>query len=301
MIKPTLLVLAAGMGSRYGGLKQVDAFGRHGEAILDYSVYDAIAAGFGKIVFVIRKDIKDAFKSKFDGKFSDKVKVEYAFQELDSKIPPTFSVGDRTKPWGTAHAVLVASELIQEPFAVINADDYYGPDAFMKMGNFLMNRCTKDIYSMVGYRLSNTLSENGAVSRGVCTVDSGGFLTSVTERTKILRQQDGRVYFSEQDQDFPLPDETTVSMNFWGFHQDVFPYIQGMFDKFLAEKGHEAKSEFYIPSIANQRILDGDVRLEVMTSNDQWYGVTYPEDKPVVIEALRTMAAREIYPEPLWD
>ncbi len=298
-MKPTLLVLAAGMGSRYGGLKQADSIGPHGETILDYSIYDAERAGFGKVVFVIRKAIEADFKEKFEGKFDSKIKVEYAFQEIDTPIEGVKNYPVRKKPLGTGHAMLVAKKHIHEPFLVINADDFYGFSAFKQMADFLTNRCTPKNLGMVGYMLKNTLSENGSVSRGVCTVDENKYLTSVTERTKITREADNKIYFHEEDKKTELDDETIVSMNFWGFHPSVFKKAEKMFKQFIEENFDSPTAEFYIPRIANQMIVDEGAKLEVMTSRDMWYGITYQEDKQTVQNAFWALSTIGLYEDTL--
>lgn len=301
-MKPTLLILAAGIGSRYGGLKQADSVGPSGEAIIEYSIYDAIRAGFGKVVIVIRKSIEQDFKEKFAGKFDDKIKVEFAFQELDSPIKgiKKFPEG-RTKPWGTGHAMLVAAHLVKEPFLVINADDFYGFTAFKQMSEFLSTKCTPTQCGMVGYMLKNTLSENGHVSRGVCLTDEKNHLTSVVERTKIIRDVDNDIYFFEDDKKIPLTEDTIVSMNFWGFHPSVFEMTRKMFVKFVKENFDNTTAEFYIPKVANNYVETGTANLTVMTTRDQWYGVTYKEDKQTVQEAFNALTTIGVYPKGLWQ
>ncbi|MDZ7880397.1 MAG: sugar phosphate nucleotidyltransferase [Saprospiraceae bacterium] len=300
-MKPTLLILAAGIGSRYGGLKQADSVGPSGEAIIEYSIYDAIRAGFGKVVIVIRKSIEQDFKDKFSGKFDDKIKVEFAFQELDSPIKgiKKFPEG-RTKPWGTGHAMLVAAHLVKEPFLVINADDFYGFSAFKQMSEFLTESCTAKQCGMVGYWLKNTLSENGHVSRGVCTTDKNNHLTSVVERTKIIRDVDNDIYFFENDTKIPLAEDTIVSMNFWGFHPSVFEMTRKMFVEFVKNNFDQPTAEFYIPKVANNYVETGKADLTVMTTRDQWYGVTYKEDKQTVQEAFNALTTIGVYPKGLW-
>jgi NDP-sugar pyrophosphorylase family protein len=299
-MKPTLLILAAGMGSRYGGLKQADSLGPSGEAIIEYSIYDAIRSGFGKVVVVIRKNIEQDFKDKFGGKFDDKIKVVYAFQELDSPIEGITEFPERKKPWGTGHAMLVAQHLIQEPFAVINADDFYGFDAFKQIADFLSMHCTPTKYCMVGYKIKNTLSENGSVSRGVCNVDKHHHLTTVTERTKIARDEAGIINFHDEDKQIPLSEDTVVSMNFWGFHPNAFEATRLLFIDFVKNNADKPTSEFYIPSIANHQIDTANVKLTVLTSSDQWYGVTYQEDKQSVQNALWALTTIGAYPGSLW-
>jgi NDP-sugar pyrophosphorylase family protein len=300
-MKPTLLILAAGIGSRYGGLKQADSIGPSGESIIEYSIYDAIRAGFGKVVIVIRKSIEQDFKEKISNKFDDKIQVEYAYQEIDTPIEGIDKFPERKKPWGTGHAMLVAKDKIKEPFLVINADDFYGYSAFQKMSDFLTTRCTPTHFGMVGYMLKNTLSENGSVSRGVCEVDSNGLLTSVTERTKINRdEEDGQIYFHEDDKLTHLPDNTIVSMNFWGYHPSVFELTRRMFVDFVKENGNNPTAEFYIPTIANTVIEENRGNITVMTTRDQWYGVTYQEDKQTVQNAFWALTTIGAYPNGLW-
>ena len=299
-MKPTLLILAAGIGSRYGGLKQADSIGPSGEAIIEYSIYDAIRAGFGKVVIVIRKSIELDFKEKFGGKFDDLIKVEFAFQEIDSPIEGIDVFPERKKPWGTGHAMLVERDKIKEPFLVINADDFYGFSAFQKMADFLSKRCTPRKMGMVGYWLKNTLSENGSVSRGVCSADAQHHLTSVVERTKIFREEDKKIYFFEGDKKTHLPDDTIVSMNFWGYHPAVFEETRKMFVQFVKDNFNNPTAEFYIPTIANTLIENGKVDFTVMTTRDQWYGVTYQEDKQTVQNAFWALTTIGAYPSSLW-
>jgi NDP-sugar pyrophosphorylase family protein len=301
-MKPTLLILAAGIGSRYGGLKQADSVGPGGEAIIEYSIYDAIRAGFGKVVIVIRKSIEQDFKEKFAGKFDDKIKVEYAFQEIDTPIKGIDSFPERTKPWGTGHAMLVAMDLVKEPFLVINADDFYGFTAFQKMADFLSRRCTPKQFGMVGYLLKNTLSENGSVSRGVCEVDANDHLIGVTERTKINRDElNNKIYYYEGDDRTALSEYSIVSMNFWGFHPSVFETARQMFVDFVKANADNPKAEFYIPSIANKATESKQADLTVLTTRDQWYGVTYQEDKQTVQNAFWALTTIGAYPNGIWQ
>jgi len=292
--------LAAGMGSRYGGLKQMDGLGPNGEAILDYSVYDALRAGFGKIVFVIRKDFEDDFRHVVLSKYEGKVPCEICFQSID-KVPAGCTYNhERTKPWGTNHAVLMGKELIREPFAVINADDFYGADAFRVLADFLRSIETKKgEYCMVGYRVANTLSENGTVSRGVCTTDENGLLTNVVERTKI-EDKNGTIVFTEDGVDTPLDPHTPVSMNMWGFTPEYFDYVEKAFRTFLAEHGQELKSEFYIPTLVNQLIVDGIATCKVLDTTAKWFGVTYSEDRPQVVMKINQLIKEGIYPAKLF-
>jgi len=296
-MKPTLLVLAAGMGSRYGGLKQMDGVGPNGEAILDYSVTDAIRAGFGKVIFVIRHSFAEDFKKVFSKEhFHNQIEVEYVFQELD-KLPEGFSVPEgREKPWGTNHAILMAKDVIHEPFAIINADDFYGGDAFKVIADFLCKQeNTKGNYCMVGYRLENTLSENGSVSRGVCQIDANGLLEGMTERTSISRTDNGIEYKDTDGSMHPLTPDTTVSMNLFGFTPDYFGKSEELFVTFLKEKGQEMKSEYYIPYAVNTFIAEGYAKMNVLKTTAQWFGVTYKEDRPSVVARLKSLHDQGIY------
>jgi Nucleotidyl transferase len=300
MIKPTLVILAAGIGSRYGGLKQADSLGPNGESIIEYSIYDAIRSGFGKVVIIIRKSIESDFKEKFEGKFHNKIKIVYVFQELDSKIKGISKLPERNKPWGTGHAMLMAAEVVQEPFLVINADDFYGAESFKKIGNYLSKYCTAFHYCMVGYKLKNTLSENGHVSRGVCATDSNQLLLSVIERTKIIKNDANEIHYFENDVPYNLDKDTIVSMNFWGFHPTIFEEARKMFIEFIDKIEDGSTAEFFIPLIANNMIHEHNVDLHVLTSDDQWYGVTYQEDKFTVQKALSELTSKNIYPTNLW-
>ena len=298
-MKPNLMILAAGMGSRYGGLKQVDGVGPSNEAIIEYSVYDAIRAGFGKVIFVIRKSIEADFKEKFKGKFEGKIEVVYAFQEMDSCTEGVENIPERTKPWGTSHAVLAAESQVDAPFAVINADDYYGVEAFRQIADFLTNEARADHYGMVGYILNNTLSDNGSVSRGVCATDDHDYLSSVTERTKIEKKE-GIIYFEDEQGSHSLAENTVVSMNFFGFHPSIFKPLRTQFHAFIAANRDKPKGEFFIPLTVDALIKSGEITMKVLTSNDKWYGVTYQEDKPVVQEAFQRLVDNKLYPSPLW-
>lgn len=276
----TLVVMAAGMGSRFGGLKQIEPIGPSGEVLLDFSVYDAVEAGFTKVVFVIKHAIEKDFKEMVGKRIANRVKVEYVFQETD-KLPDGYTCPkDREKPWGTAHAILCCKDVVKEPFAVVNADDYYGRSAFQQMADFL--NIDSDDYAMVGFRLANTLTENGYVSRGVCEIEDG-VLKTVTERTKIVdckyTEDDGATWVE-------LPADTVVSMNLWGFRPDVFGYIETGFKKFLDEKINVPKSEYYLPTVVSERIEKGEKQVRVLVAEEKWYGVTYKEDKQVVVDAI---------------
>ena len=299
-MKPTLFILAAGMGSRYGGLKQIDGLGPNGEAILDYSVFDALRAGFGKIVFVIRKDFEDDFRRVVLSKYEGKVQCEVCFQSVD-KVPAGYAYNpERTKPWGTNHAVLMGKDLIKEPFAVINADDFYGKESFQVLTDFLSAKeGKKGEYCMVGYRVCNTLSENGSVSRGVCTTDANGNLTDVVERTKI-EDKNGTIVFTENDVDTPLDPHTPVSMNMWGFTPEYFEYTEEAFKVFLKEHGQELKSEFYIPTLVNDLITAGKATCKVLDTPSKWFGVTYSEDRPQVVMKINQLINEGVYPAKLF-
>lgn len=297
----TLLVLAAGMGSRYGGLKQLDQVGPSGETIIDYSVYDAIEAGFNKIVFIIRKDIEKDMKELLFDKYSKKVKIEYVFQELDN-IPEGIELpADRIKPWGTGHAVLMAKDVINEPFVVINADDFYGKSAFTVVADYMKSQHDdlKGKNCMAGYRLKNTLSEHGTVSRGVCKVSDDNTLIEITERTKI-GWKDGKIVADDQGKELELDGDRFVSMNFWGFTPDVFPELESEFKKFIVENYTNIKSEYYIPSIVSHQMNNGLATVKVLEATDQWFGVTYQEDKPLVVEKIKELTEQGKYPEKLW-
>ena len=301
MKQPTLLIMAAGMGSRYGGLKQIDTLGPHGEVMLDYAVYDAMKAGFAKIVFIIRKDIEVPFREKVVSRFAGKLPIELAFQELDM-LPEGFSVPEgRVKPWGTSHAIWCAKDHINEPFAVINADDYYGPEAFQVMADFLKSTTSSDQFAMVGYQIGNTLSDHGSVSRGLCLQDRGGFLRGAEEHYNI-RRENGKIVFEQPDgRTGELTANDLCSMNFWGFQPILFDHIGNAFSDFLREKGHEMKSEFVIPHEVNDMIEAGTAKVKVLRSEAQWFGVTYQADRPLVVARLREMAENGVYPMPLWQ
>lgn len=299
-MKPSLVVLAAGVGSRYGGLKQIDKLGPNGETIIDYSVYDAYKAGFGKVVFVIRKSIEADFKEAIADKYSGKIEVDYVLQELD-KTPFAFDVSHRQKPWGTGHAVLMAAEKVNEVFAVINGDDFYGSDAFKQMADFLIENANETAkFSMVGYFLKNTLSENGFVSRGVCKTDEKGKLTDVNEHTKIQEINGEIVFEDENGKQKPLDKNSLVSMNFWGFTPDLFPKLNQLFIDFLKENAQNEKSEFYIPFAVNDLIKANKATAQVLSSTASWFGVTYREDREMVVNSLKKLHQDKVYPTPLW-
>lgn len=298
-MKPSLLILAAGMASRYGGMKQIEAFGPDGETIMDYSIYDAIRAGFGKIVFVIREEFAEQFKAIFEPKLQGRIETAYVYQHLDAHLNGYPRLSTRTKPWGTAHAVLCSNEAINEPFAVINADDFYGRDAFDKAYTFLTTGCNEAHYAIVGYQLEQTLSKYGSVNRGVCSLNGNGDLTGVVERLNIAKQEDGIV---ADDGLAPklLNENTIVSMNFWCFHPSVFEYSSTLFKEFLQERGTEEKSEFFIPLVADRFMHDKQGRVEVIPTSAIWFGVTYKEDAPAVREAIDSLLEGGEYPAGLW-
>ncbi len=299
-MKPTLLVLAAGMGSRYGGLKQLDQVGPSGETIIDYSIYDAIRAGFGKIVFIIRKDIEAPFKETIGKRYEGKIAIEYAFQELN-KLPSGFSVPpQRQKPWGTGHAVLCARDVIHEPFAVINADDFYGANGYQLLADYLNQAKdgAKADFCMCGFILRNTLSDNGTVSRGICKIN-GGCLASVTEMTKIERNGNAARNI-EDGARCDLTGDEIASMNMWGFTPSLFGHLERLFIEFLKVSGQKEKSEFYIPSVADALIKEGKAEVKVMASRDSWFGITYREDKDIVVNSIRALVAKGVYPNKLF-
>lgn len=303
-MKPTLLLLAAGMGSRYGGLKQLDSLGPNGETIMDYSIYDAIKAGFGKIVFVIRKDFEQDFREKILSKYEGHVPVELCFQSLDA-LPEGFTCPEgRVKPWGTNHAVLMAKDVIREPFCVINCDDFYNRDAFMVIGKFLADlpEGSQNRYAMVGFRVGNTLSENGTVARGICSKDSDECLTTVVERTEIMRVDGPVCYKDEQGQWVAVDDNTPVSMNMWGFTPDYFTHSEEYFKTFLSDPANMAnpKAEFFIPLMVNKLINDGTATVKVLDTTSKWFGVTYAADRQSVVDKIQTLVNEGVYPEKLW-
>lgn len=301
-MRPTLLVLAAGMGSRYGSLKQIDPVGPSGETIIDYSIYDAIRAGYGKIVFIIRKSFEKEFKELFISKLKGLIEVEYVFQELEN-IPSDFKIpAEREKPWGTGHAVLMAKECINEPFTVINGDDFYGAGAFAKMSDYLssLGPNQQNQFSLVGYQVGNTLSENGSVARGVCISDSDNNLVSVTERTNIQYTRGGIAYQEEDGTLVFLKPETPVSMNFWGFTPEYFKQTEKLFYEFLITRHQELKSEFYIPLAVDTMIKNQTAVVKVLKSTDKWFGVTYKEDKPIVKQKIADLVKVGLYPNKLF-
>lgn len=298
-MKPTLLILAAGMASRYGSMKQIDGFGPHGETIIDYSIYDAIKAGFGKVSFIIREEFAEPFKAIFEPKLKGRIETDYVYQSYDLKPFGIDKTIERAKPWGTAHAVLAARNQIHEPFCVINADDYYGYDAFEKMAKFLTTEVADDHYALVGYQIGKTLSEYGSVSRGVCVVNEEGNMTAINERTQVYFKGDGIVY-EENGVETPLSEDTRVSMNFWGFTPAVFKQSEEMFKKFVDANEHNPKAEFFIPLVADGLIKSGIADFKVIPTASKWFGVTYKEDKPIVQKSISELVANGTYPENLW-
>ena len=300
-MKPTLLVLAAGLGSRYGGLKQLDGLGPNGETIMDYSIYDAVKAGFGKIVFVIRESFEEEFKDKVAKKYEHLLPVEIVFQELDN-LPEGFELNpERVKPWGTNHALMMGKSVINEPFAVINADDFYGRKSYEVMANFLLQlEDSTNKYCMVGYRVGNTLSESGTVARGVCETDENSNLTGIVERTQIKRI-DGVVKFKDENDDWiSLPDNKPVSMNMFGFTPDYFEYSDLAFVDFLKKNEEKLKAEFFIPTLVNDLIVEEKIEMRVLDTTAQWFGVTYIEDRPFVVNKLKELVDNGEYPSPLF-
>ena len=300
-MRPTLFVLAAGMGSRYGGLKQLDGLGPNGETIMDYSIFDAIRGGFGKLVFVIRKSFEKDFREKIISKYENHIPVEVVFQDLND-LPEGFTCPEgRQKPWGTNHAVLMGRKVIKEPFAVINADDFYGRDSFAVIGKWLSELDgTRDEYCMVGYRVGNTLSESGSVARGVCTTNAEGYLTGVVERTAIERI-DGDIQFTDENgQKVVLEENTPVSMNMWGFTPDYFDYSEAYFKEFLKANINNPKSEYFIPLMVNKLITEGTARVKVLDTTSRWFGVTYAADRQGVVDKIKALVDAGEYPSKLF-
>ena len=300
-MKPTLLIMAAGMASRYGSMKQIQSFGPGGETIMDYSIYDAIEAGFKKVVFIIRQDFAENFKNIFEPKLKGRVETEYVYQEMD-KFLGAYSVPEgRSKPWGTSHAILCAKEAVNEPFAVINADDFYGKDAFRKAHDFLLNDCNEKTFALVGYELRNTLSEHGSVSRGVSEVDSSNNLVQIVERLKVY-EENGKIVSEEADgSKQEIPDSYKASMNFWCFHPSLFSFLESEFQEFLKQNISNPKAEFLIPNSADRFIKTGRGVIKVIPTAAQWFGVTYKEDAPVVKRRLDELVGDGAYPRSLWQ
>lgn len=300
-MSPTLFVLAAGMGSRYGGLKQLDELGPNGETIMDYSIYDALRAGFGKVVFVIRHSFQKEFVEKIIKKYEGIIPAELVFQEVEN-IPAGFTYdAKREKPWGTNHAVLMGKDVIKEPFAVINADDYYGAESFQILADYLKSvEGKKGKYCMIGYRIENTLSESGVVNRGVCSTDADGYLTSIVEREKIEKEGGSIMYKDEKGVEQIINEGVHVSMNMWGFTLDYFNHSMTLFKEFLTENAENIKSEFYIPTVVNTLIQNKKAKVKVLDSPSKWFGVTYIEDRPLVILRINELNRKGIYPKKLW-
>lgn len=299
-MQPTLLILAAGMASRYGSMKQIQGFGPSGETIMDYSIYDAIRAGFGKVVFIIRQDFADQFKAIFEPKLKGRIATDYVYQELNSLTEGFDIPSSRVKPWGTGHAILCAKDAVKEPFAVINADDFYGRDAFEKAAAFLKTACNPEQHALIGYELLKTLSANGTVSRGVCEVDAEQNLTSITERTKIYAE-DSKIIYEDAEGKHDVALDSNVSMNFWCFDDSIFYLARQLFKKFLIEKGEEEKSEFFIPLVADTFIKEELGVIKVIPTSSQWFGVTYKEDAPGVQQSVNDLIASGEYPPSLWS
>lgn len=299
-MKPTLVIMAAGMASRYGSMKQIQQFGPAGETIMDYSIFDAIKAGFQKVVFIIRREFADDFKAIFEPKLKGRIETQYVFQEMDKYLDHHTVPAERQKPWGTSHAILCAKEAVHEPFAVINADDFYGSDAFDKAKKFLVNDCREDVYAIIGYRLANTLSEHGTVSRGVAEVDSNNNLVGIKERLKISRHEGKMMDDEGEGFKTELREDAIASMNFWCFHPSVFEFIQKGFIEFLDQHIHQPKSEYLIPFTADQWVKAGKGVIKVIPTSSRWFGVTYKEDAPVVQRSLNELVAANEYPDNLW-
>ncbi|WP_276358800.1 sugar phosphate nucleotidyltransferase [Daejeonella sp. H1SJ63] len=304
-MKPTLVILAAGMASRYGSMKQTDGFGPNGETIIEYSIYDAIKAGFGKVVFIIREEFAENFRNIFEPKLKGKIETDYVFQSFDLKPFGIDIEIERAKPWGTAHAVLAARDAVKEPFCVINADDFYGRESYQKIADFLNNEVTDSQFSMIGFQIDKTLSEHGSVSRGVCDVDADGNLTEIHERTKVYFKNDESgnkgIVFEEDGRQYPLQAETRVSMNFWGFTPKIFELSASMFKEFALSHTDNPKAEFFIAIVAEKLIRNKQASFRVIPTQTQWFGVTYVEDKPFVQENIDRLVDSGEYPDNLWE
>jgi NDP-sugar pyrophosphorylase family protein len=303
-MKPTLVILAAGMASRYGSMKQTDGFGPNGETIIEYSIYDAIKAGFGKVIFVIKEEFAENFKGIFEPKLKGKIETGYVFQTFDLKPFGIEIEIERSKPWGTAHAVLAARDTVKEPFCVINADDFYGRESYQKMCDFLINGVSDTQFSMIGFQIDKTLSEHGYVSRGVCEVDGDGNLTEIHERVKVYFKPDDsgnkNIVFEEEGREYPIRSNSRVSMNFWGFTPKIFELSAGMFKEFALANADNPKAEFFIPLAAEKLIRNQQASFKVIPTQNQWFGVTYAEDKPIVQECIDRLVAEGEYPQDLW-
>ncbi len=299
-MQPTLVILAAGMASRYGSMKQVQGFGPTGETIMEYSIYDAIHAGFGKVVFIIREEFADMFKETFGKKLEGKVEVDYVFQSLEKFVGDRQIPAERTKPWGTAHAVLCCKGKVNEPFTVINADDYYGRDAFIKAHQFLTAACNNTTYCIIGYELKKTLSDNGSVSRGVCDVDVNGNLTDINERTKIYRNDKGIITYEDENGLHEVSEDASVSMNFFCFAPNFINHCENYFDAFLNKELQNLKGEFFIPLVVDNVVKENKAHVKVIPTSAQWFGVTYKEDAPDVQASINKLVADGVYPNSLW-
>lgn len=303
-MKPTLVILAAGMASRYGSMKQTDGFGPNGETIIEYSIYDAIKAGFGKVVFVIKEEFAENFKGIFEPKLKGKIETDYVFQTFDLKPFGIDIEIQRSKPWGTAHAVLAARDSVKDPFCVINADDFYGRESYQKMCEFLVNGVSDTQFSMIGFQIDKTLSEHGYVSRGVCEVDEAGNLAEIHERVKVYFKPDDagnkNIVFEEEGREYPIRSNSRVSMNFWGFTPKIFELSAGLFKDFALANTENPKAEFFIPLAAENLIRNGQASFKVIPTQNQWFGVTYAEDKPIVQECIDKLVAEGEYPGNLW-
>jgi hypothetical protein len=304
MAKASLVVLAAGIGSRYGGLKQVEPVGPGGETIIDYSIYDAIRSGFDKVVFIIRRDIEETFREVIGHRFENKVEVRYAFQELDM-IPAGFNIApDRKKPWGTSHAVLITRDAVSEPFGVINGDDFYGRSSIQTLADYLLSRGGKEQtppeYAMVGYTLRQTLSEHGHVARGVCSTVNG-YLDRIAERTHIVKDGNAAKFIDDAGKEYPLTGDETVSMNLWGFMPSLYDFLEKGLEEFLKTNGTKPKAEYLLPTTVGDLVTAGKARVRVLPTADSWFGVTYREDKPQVDKSIRALIAKGVYPEKLWE
>ena len=300
-MQPTLVILAAGMASRYGSMKQIQSFGPSGETIMDYSIYDAMRAGFKKVVFIIREDFAENFKAIFEPKLKGKIETDYVFQSLQSFLGERQVPAERTKPWGTAHAVLCCKDTVKEPFAVINADDFYGRDAFEKAYKFLTTAVSEKAQCIIGYQLKKTLSENGSVSRGVCEADADGNLISINERTSIFRNEQGKITYEDESGLHEVSEDSLVSMNFFGFSPAIFPIIERQFQEFLDENINKPKAEFFIPLVGDNYIKEGLGVIKVIPTDAQWFGVTYKEDAPSVQKSIDTLVQSKEYPAKIWD
>lgn len=300
-MQPTLIILAAGMASRYGAMKQTEAFGPSGETIMEYSIFDAIKSGFSKVVFIIREEFADTFKAQFEPRLQGKIETDYVYQHLHDFVGNRNIPKDRVKPWGTAHALLCCKGKVNEPFAIINADDFYGREAFEKAASFLLSACNEKTYAIMGYELSKTLSGNGSVSRGVCAVNAGNELLHIIERTKIYRDKAlGSIVFEEGEEKFALPDKTPVSMNFFGFHPNIIDLAEKLFEEFLEKQIQNIKSEFFIPLVVDEFVKRNLGVVKVLPTAAQWFGVTYKEDAPDVKKSITALVQTGEYPTYLW-